>query len=53
MYEDLKKARKINEIIDVITALEKTNANKKLITKLKKSIGYSKNGEIKRKVNFY
>ena len=53
MYEDLKNARKINEIIDVILALEASGANPQVIKNLKKSIGYEKNGQVKRHVNFY
>ena len=53
MYEDLKNARKINSIIDVIKALESTGENKKLVKNLKASIGYDKNGQVKRKVEFY
>lgn len=53
MYEDLKNARKINEIIDVIMALEATGANDQIVQNLKKSIGYEKNGQIKRHVSFY
>lgn len=53
MYEDLKNAKKINDIIDVIMALENTGANAQIVQNLKKSIGYKKNGQIKRHVNFY
>ncbi len=53
MYEDLKNARKINSIIEVIMALEATDGNRKIIEKLKTSIGYAKNGRIKRKVEFF
>lgn len=53
MYEDLKKARKINEIIDIIHFLEAGGAHPRIVTGLKKSIGYQKNGKIKRRVNFY
>lgn len=53
MYEDLKNTRKINDIIDVIMALEVTDTNLGLVRKLKKSIGYDKNGKIKRHVSFY
>lgn len=53
MYEDLKKARKVNEIIEVINALETTGGNPALVEKLKKSIGYKKDGRIKRHINLY
>lgn len=53
MYEDLKNARRVNEIIDVIMALEASGGNTQIIQNLKKSIGYEKNGKIKRHVNFY
>lgn len=53
MYEDLKKARKINEIIDIILALEASGTHPHIVANLKKSIGYQKNGTIKRHVNFY
>lgn len=53
MYEDLKKARKINQIIEVIEALEKAGGRRFLIQKLQKSIGFRKDGLIKRKINFY
>lgn len=53
MYEDLKNARKINDIIDVIMALQASGTNTALVRKLKNSIGYAKNGKIKRHVNFY
>lgn len=53
MYEDLKNARKVNEIIDVILALEATGGDRRVIENLKKSIGYEKNGRVKRHINFY
>ncbi|NLJ80710.1 MAG: hypothetical protein GX335_06785 [Firmicutes bacterium] len=53
MYEDLKNARKINEIIEVIQVLRKSGKERLLIRKLEKSIGFRKNGQIKRRVNFY
>ncbi len=53
MYEDLKKARKINQIIDIILALESSGTHPHLVASLKKSIGYHKNGKIKRHVSFY
>lgn len=52
MYDDLKNAKKINNIIDVIIALEETGGNAPLLAKLKESIGYEKNGHIKHRVNF-
>lgn len=53
MYEDLKNARKINSIIDIIVALKSAGADEEIIERLKSSIGYSKNGRVKRKVEFY
>lgn len=53
MYEDLKKARKINKIIDVIMALEAAGTNPQLVRNLKNTMGYQKNGRIKRYINFY
>lgn len=52
MYEDLKQAKRINEIIDVIFALQAAGEHK-LVRRLKESIGYEKHGKIKRHINFY
>ena len=51
MYEDLKNARKVNEIIEVIQVLESAGGNSAIIEKLKESIGYQKDGRVKRRVN--
>ncbi len=53
MYEDLKKAKKTNEIIEVIKALEASGPNRELLEQLKTSIGYEKDGQVKRYINFY
>ncbi len=53
MYEDLRNARKVDDIIDVILALEATGGDRRVVENLKKSIGYEKNGRIKRHINFY
>ncbi len=52
MYEDLKQAKRINEIIDIIFALQAAGEHK-LVRRLKESIGYEKGDKIKRRVNFY
>lgn len=53
MYEDLKNARRINDIIDVVQALERAGENREIIDNLKNSIGYQRNGQVKRHVNFH
>lgn len=53
MYEDLKNARKVNEIIAVINALETAGRNSEVVERLKKSIGYKKDGKVKRHVNLH
>ena len=53
MYEDLKNARKVNEIIAVINALETAGRNQVVVEKLKKFIGYKKDGKVKRHINLY
>ncbi len=53
MYEDLKKARKTNQIIEIINSLEKAGEPREIIEHLKNSIGYEKNGKIKQYIEFY
>ena len=47
MYEDVKKAKKLNKIIRCIRKLEKLKAEPELIQELKESINYEKNNRIK------
>lgn len=53
MYEDLKNAKRINDIIEVIQTLEHSGANRRIIENLKKSIGYEKGSKLKRHVRFH
>lgn len=53
MYEDLKNAQRINDIIDVIQALERSGGNKRIIENLKRAIGYQKGSKLKRRVKIH
>lgn len=53
MYEDMKKAKRINEVLEVISALEEAGNSPALVESLKKSIGYEQNGRVKRQVRIY
>lgn len=53
MYEDLKNAKRINQVIDVINALEAADGNSKIVENLKESVGYRKGDHVKRHINFY
>jgi predicted acylesterase/phospholipase RssA len=53
MYEDMKRAKRVNEVLEIISALKEAGNNPRLVESLKKAIGYEQDGRVKREVRIY